>query len=120
MGVPLSRLDGRGARGEGVPQKFTTFTTFTTFAMFAIFAKFAKFANFNPALEHPTRRPRHAPRPGSISEGASRTSPLSCLRRAGYPRSGWRARGVRVQNRQRVAPYGSTVATPKTVWKVKR
>jgi hypothetical protein len=44
------------------PQKFTTFTTFTTFA------KFAKFANFNPALEHPTRIPRHAPRLRSLSE----------------------------------------------------
>jgi hypothetical protein len=50
-------------------QKFNTFTTF------------AKFANFNPALEYPPLIPRHAPRLGSLSERASRASPLSCLRR---------------------------------------
>ncbi len=75
------------------PQKFTTFNTFCTFAMFAIFAKFAKFAKFaniNPAMEHPTPIHRHAPRLGSLSECASRTSPLSCLRRERG------ARGVRV------------------------
>jgi hypothetical protein len=68
--------------GEGVhptPQKFTTFTTFTTFA------KFAKFANFNSALDYPTLIHRHAPRLGSLAERASRTSPLSSLRGAGYP-----------------------------------
>jgi hypothetical protein len=62
-----------------------TFTTFTTFAMFAMFAIFANFATFDPALEHPTLIHRHAPRLRSISERASRTSPLSCLRRAWYP-----------------------------------
>jgi hypothetical protein len=57
------------------PQKFNTFNTFTTFA------KFAKFANFNRVLADPTLTHRHAPRLGSISKRASRTSPLSCLRR---------------------------------------
>jgi hypothetical protein len=70
------------------PQTFTTFNTFTTFAIFA------KFANFNSALEHPTLRHRHASRLRSISEHSlDFTSPLSCLRRAGYPRSGWRLGG---------------------------
>ncbi len=67
------------------PQKFTTFTTFTTFAKFA---KFAKFANFNSALEHPTLIHRHAPHVGSLAERASRTSPLSCLRRPGTRAAG--------------------------------
>jgi hypothetical protein len=44
------------------PQKFNTFNTFNIFNTFAIFAK------FDPALEHPTRTPRHAPRLGSFSE----------------------------------------------------
>jgi hypothetical protein len=79
--------------GFPTPQKFTTFNTFTIFAMFAIFAKFAKFANFTPALDYPALIPRHAPHVGSLAERASRTSPLSCLRRAGYPRSGWRLGG---------------------------
>jgi hypothetical protein len=75
------------------PQKFNTFTTFTTFAIFAKFAKFADFANFEPALEHPTPIHRHAPRPMSLNAPSRRDVPLSCLRRAGYPQSGWRAGG---------------------------
>jgi hypothetical protein len=95
------------------PQKFTTFTTFTTFAMFAKFAKFAKFANVNSALEHPTLIQRHAPRLGSISERASRTSPLSCLRRAGYPRRGalWAGR-VGGEGLQEVWPEGQRRLDP--------
>jgi hypothetical protein len=88
------------------PQKFNTFNTFTTFA---------KFANVNPALDYPALIHRHAPRLGSISERASRSSP-PLLSPTGEGGKG----GEGSQNRQRVAPYGSAVATPKTVWMVKR
>ena len=64
------------------PQKFTTLTTF------AKFAKFAKFANINSTLEYPTLIHRHAPRPRSISARRLPHIPLSCLRRARYPRRG--------------------------------
>jgi hypothetical protein len=72
------------------PQKFNTFNIFTPFAKFA---KFAKFANFEPALEHPTPIHRHAPRPIRSRPAFPTPHPLSCLRRAGYPQSGWRAEG---------------------------
>jgi hypothetical protein len=70
------------------PQKFTTFTTFTTIA------KFAKFANITSTLDHPTPLHRHPPRLQSILERAvpPQNPPLPA-RRAGYPRSGWRAGG---------------------------
>jgi hypothetical protein len=61
------------------PQTFNTFNTFNTFTTFA------KFANIDPAPDHPTLIRPSAP-PG-------RHTPLSCLRRAGYPRSGWRVGG---------------------------
>jgi hypothetical protein len=72
------------------PQKFNTFNTFNTFAIFA------KFANFTPAPAYPLPVHRQASTALPIRERPFSTPhPLSCLQRAGYPRSGWRARGVR-------------------------
>jgi hypothetical protein len=82
-----------------VPQKFNTFNTFNTFAV------------VTPALEHPTLIHPQSPR-------LHATPPL--LSPTGRVPTQWVARWGGIQNRQRVAPYGSTVATPKTVWKVKR